>query len=684
MLLSPLTPSAMRKRQVAYETIVLLLGIPFLLMLAACADGDEALFAPWGMVSPILLSLAGGYLLVVILAFLVPAWRGGTPGQLTRSVLSLAFVPIYILMFPIHKGLALTGFAWSYLASQCLMRPASAETGEEEQEGLAFAVVVLLAGGAVTAALLADGYHLLFGAVGQMASWVFAVVSVIVLTVLGAPAIPSRLPTVAEHVLTVLGLACLAWPEGRHAALPILAIRLALTTLRGWEKRYGFDSLWRHLTERPTHLLVLSFAVVILGGTLLLTLPAATGHHQGLSPIDAFFTATSATCVTGLIVVDTGSAFSAFGQGVVLTLIQIGGLGIMTISIFAALALGRRVGLRSEFAVGEMIGEQRNRMTRRLLYFIVVVTAVIELAGAGALAYGFRFYQGFGLGKAAYYGAFHSISAFCNAGFALYENSFIGFAHIPFFPLVLSALITLGGLGFGVLYTLFRLPGSRRANSGPHVKLVLVTSAVLTLGGTLFLLAAEHNHSLAGMSWQDALVNAWFQSVTARTAGFNTVDLGQLSPASNLLMNLLMFIGAAPGSTGGGVKVTTIAVLFLLVRSVLHGREQVTAFGRRIEPATVIRSTALICLSGLAVALAAIVLLATQSIPTADLLFETVSAFGTVGLSTGATGQLDGLGKLVIIGLMFIGRVGPLTLLVMMRPRRGSSIEYPAARVMVG
>lgn len=684
MPLDATTIPALRRKELAYEVIVLLLGIPFLLMLAACADGDEALFAPWGQVSPILLSLAGGYLLLVIVGYLIPAWKGNPPGHLTRSVLSLAFVPVYILMFSIHKGLALTGFAWSYLASQCLLRPFSAETAEEDYDGLAFSVSVLVMAGTLTAALLDTGYGLLFGVVGQVAAWSFAVLSVAALTLLGTPAVPSRSLGLIEHLLTVLGLVCLARPDWQNAALPIFAARLALTVLRGWEKRYGFDSLWRHLTERPTHLLVLSFAAVILVGTLILTLPVATSHHEGLSPLDALFTATSATCVTGLIVVDTGSAFSLFGQVVVLTLIQIGGLGIMTISIFAALALGRRVGLRSEFAVGEMIGEQRNRMARRLLYFIVLVTAVIELAGALALAYGFRQYQGYGLGKAAYYGLFHSISAFCNAGFALFADSFVGFAHIPFFPLVLSALITLGGLGFGVLYTLFRLPGSRRASYGPHVKLVLVASAVLTVGGTIFFLVAERSHSLAGLSARDALVNAWFQSVTARTAGFNTVDLTQFSAASNLLMNLLMFIGAAPGSTGGGVKVTTIAVLFLLVRSVLRGHERVNAFGRCIEPATVVKSTVLVCLSALAVTVSAMVLLGTQDISTVDLLFETVSAFGTVGLSRGATGQLDALGKLVIVVLMFIGRVGPLTLLVMMRPRRGSSIEYPAARVMVG
>jgi trk system potassium uptake protein TrkH len=676
-------PTDVPKRDLAFDAMILLLSVPFLLMLVASVDADDAFLGARGVVSPIVLGVAGGYLLLLLIAFIVPALRGRVPGPFVRGLFSLAFVPVYILVFPVHKGIGLTGFIWSFLVSQALLRPLAADP-DESREGLALSFAAMAAGGAVAAAFLSSGYGLLTGQIGLVAAWTFAILGVVTVTLLGCPTASSRTMSGLEHLLGVVALASLVWPESRSSALPILSIRLVLTVLRGWRRRYGFESLWRYLTERPTQLLVLSFAAVILGGTLVLTLPVASATGEGLSAIDALFTATSATCVTGLIVVDTGTAFSHFGQLVVLGLIQIGGLGIMTISVFAALALGRRVGLRSEFAVGEMIGEERNRMARRLLYFIVLVTAVIELAGAAVLAYGFHFYRAYGLAKAIYYGLFHSISAFCNAGFALFSDSFVGFAHAPFFPLVLSVLITLGGLGFGVLYTLFRLPGSRRSSYGPHVKLVLVTSAILTVGGTLFFLVVERQHSLAGMNPGDSVVNAWFQSVTARTAGFNTVEMRDFSPASNLVMNLLMFIGAAPGSTGGGVKVTTLAVFFLLLRSVFNGREKVTAFGREIEDATVFKATALVSLGMLAVIVAATILLVSQEIPTADLLFETISAFGTVGLSMGATGSLDGLGKVVIILLMFIGRVGPLTLLVMMRPRRRSSISYPAARVMVG
>ncbi|MDX9980771.1 MAG: potassium transporter TrkG [Lentisphaeria bacterium] len=679
----PPTEQKREHRKLVLETMVLLEGGLFLLMLSAWVDGGRLIFYPAGQVSPVLFAVVGGYAAAVVLGYLVPGWRGHRPGPFARNLLSLALVPVYLFMFSVHRGLALAGLAWCYLASQCLLPTAEGENGDGDYERLAFLASALFAGSTMLALLLSRGYGLPFGLVGETSARLFAALAVLALLALGTPALPARLPTVVEYLLSLLGLACLFHPDSRHAALPVLAAPLFLIALRGWEKRYGFDSLWQQLTRRPTHLLVYSFASVILLGTLVLTLPAATTSAKGLAPVDALFTATSATCVTGLIVVDTGTAFSTLGQIVILVLIQAGGLGIMTISIFVALALGRRIGLRSEFAVGEMIGEQRNRMTRRLLSFIVLATFAIELAGALVLAQGFRHYAGYGTARAMYYGIFHSISAFCNAGFALYPDSFVGFAHIPLFPLTLSLLITLGGLGFGVLYTLFRLPGGRQVNSGPHVRLVLLTSAILTLGGTLFLLLAEHGHTLAGMSFRDALVNAWFQSVTARTAGFNTVDLAHYSPASNLVTLLLMFVGAAPGSTGGGIKVTTLAVLFLLVRSILHGG-QVQAFGRRIEDDTVMKSTALLCLSGLAVVVAAVLLLLTQDGPASDLLFETVSAFGTVGLSTGATGRLDGFGKLVIVGLMFVGRVGALSLLMLMRPRRRSNVEFPTARVMVG
>jgi trk system potassium uptake protein TrkH len=255
---------------------------------------------------------------------------------------------------------------------------------------------------------------------------------------------------------------------------------------------------------------------------------------------------------------------------------------------------------------------------------------------------------------------------------------------MPLFPLCLSVLIILGGLGFGVLFTVLSLAATRRARIGPHVKLVLIMTAVLSLGGALLFYTFERDGVLAGMTGRDALVNAWFQSVTTRTAGFNTVDMSLLAPATDLLMRILMFVGAAPGSTGGGIKVTTAVILVLLVRSIFLGRKDVVVLGRRIESETVINAAALFCIS-LSVLLAAVVLLlATQPLPPGRLVFEAVSALGTVGLSQGVTAQLNPVGKLIIIGLMFVGRVGPLSLLVMMRPRTAPTVNYPSAKVMIG
>jgi len=354
----------------------------------------------------------------------------------------------------------------------------------------------------------------------------------------------------------------------------------------------------------------------------------------------------------------------------------------MTISVFLALLLGRNVGLRGEFAIGEMIGEQKNRTALRLLRFIVMVTAAIETVGALLLAWEFSKLD-FPAGRSLYLGCFHSVSAFCNAGFSLFSDSFQGFWRLTLAPLELSALIILGGLGFGVLFSFCNF-SQPKGTLGPHVRLVLLTSAVLTFGGTLLIWCIERTGALADASLGQSLVNAWFQSVTARTAGFNMLDLNSLSPATNVLTMLLMFIGAAPGSTGGGIKVTTFAVLLLLVRALLTGREHVTFRGRKVEQTTVLNAAALGFMAAAAVAAVALFLLVTQPHPPLKLLFEAVSAFGTVGLSLGVTGSLTPAGKLAIILLMFVGRVGPLTLLVMMRPRRRSAVDYPAVKVMIG
>ena len=470
----------------------------------------------------------------------------------------------------------------------------------------------------------------------------------------------------------------------------LLARRRLPPAARPWNLRGGLTRIWNSLSGKPARLLALSFLGAILVGTLLLMLPvaAAPTHPRGIGLLDALFTATSAVCVTGLVVLDTGRDFSAFGQGVILCLIQIGGLGLMTIGMFIALALGHNVGLRGEYALEETIGEQRHRLALKLLRFIVRVTFTIELVGAFILFIGFRA-TGMSPARSLYYGLFHSISAFCNAGFSLFEDSFQGYAHRPLFPLTLSVLILLGGLGFGVILNLPQLcRRGRSSRPSPHVRLVLATTVALTLVGTLVIWLADRHGALAHLSSGDALINAWFQSVTTRTAGFNTVDLTRLSPQSDFLMRLFMIIGAAPGSTGGGIKVTTFAVLLLLIRAHLRGTDHIVVGERRIEDHTVVSAMVLVIAAGGLILLGSWLLLTTQPLsavvtPSA-LIYEAISAFGTVGLSLGVTPLLTPTGRLIIILLMYIGRIGPLSLLLAMQTRRHTTITHPSANVMIG
>jgi len=441
--------------------------------------------------------------------------------------------------------------------------------------------------------------------------------------------------------------------------------------------------VWAHLVDRPAHFLVASFAVVILIGTLLLALPSSS-VGAGLSAIDALFTATSATCVTGLIVVDTAKDLSLFGQGTVLLLIQIGGIGTMTISAFIALAVGSSIGLREEFALAQAVGEARTRTALRLVKFVVMATLAIEAAGALLLWPHFRAGGRSGAG-ALWHGVFHSVSAFCNAGFALYTDSLCGFADSAFTTAAVATLIVAGGLGFGVLICILDRATGRVRRLNFHTRIVLAMTLFLCVSGALVFFALERQGLFRDHSSGYALVHSAFQSITTRTAGFNTVDLTLLSPASKLVTMALMFIGAAPGSTAGGVKITTLAVMAAVILAVVRGRENVVLAGREIGAGTVLRAVALIALALTVLGCSSLLLFTTQPHLSPDtLFFEAVSALGTVGLSLGATPQLNAAGKLIVTLLMFIGRVGPLTLLVMMQPRRRLVVEHPSADLMIG
>ncbi len=687
------------RRDVVRTGLLLLFGLLFHTFLLRCiADSASTAGADSGLIRAVAIvtaCLAVACTLTVVLA----ARNRRTAAMLLGSAATVIPVPILLLALPEHPGYGLAGLAVCAVQAQLLLAcfgPAHwtvlrqlRENGRSSADlplygHRDFDLVLLSCAGSCVVALIVSGHARDQMSWGLAAGWACVLLSVAVSLPIEfrcqRPAL-NRIPSV-EHWLLFAAAACALLPGRLRWALPLLALRQVVVGVRLWHRRRGGQQLWQNLIERPAQLVVVSFALAIGLGTVLLGLPGAIEPGRTLSVLDTWFTATSATCVTGLVVVDTGSTFSTFGESVILLLIQAGGLGIMTSSTFIAILFGLRVGLRGEFAIGEMIGEQRNRAAMRLLRFIVLVTLVVECVGALLLACAFHSVR-LPWRQSLWYGLFHSVSAFCNAGFSLFSDSFERLATLPAFPLLLSALFVLGGLGFGVLLFLLNLLRGRRERS-PYVAIVLLTSAALCLGGTALIWLLERDGAMAHMSVSDSLVNAWFHAVTPRTAGFNTVAMQDCSPATSHLTMALMFIGAAPGSTGGGIKVTTLAVLLLLIRAVLLGRNDVTAHGRRLSESTVLNAAALACLAGMVVATAAILLLATQPLPPGDVLFETVSAFGTVGLSRGITAALTPLGKVVVIVLMFVGRVGPLTLLVMMRPRRRGEVEYPSAEVMVG
>jgi trk system potassium uptake protein TrkH len=454
--------------------------------------------------------------------------------------------------------------------------------------------------------------------------------------------------------------------------------------------------LLKSVLYRPQSLLVTTFGLLILVGTVLLRLPIAQVQPVGL--VDAFFTATSAVCVTGLITVDTATAYSRFGQTVILALIQLGGLGIMTFAALAAQLLRLRISFSSQAAWQSVFFEGPARGDlRRALHRILLMTLVIEAIGTGLLYLGLR---RAGPARGGLFEAvFHSVSAFCNAGFSVYSQNAAAFRDLPLMVATLMALIVVGGLGYTVLLEIVgrgwrRLRGRRE---GPvvwslHSRIVLKMSTLLIFGGAAVLVftgltAAEE--SLGARVW-----HALFQSVTARTAGFNTVDIGALPLPSLLILIGLMFVGGSPGSCAGGIKTTSAAVWLARVRARLTGREDVTLERRRV-PHDIVRRAALVLSVATLWNLAGAMILSLcaggpAGVRLEQLIFEQISAFGTVGLSANPgtavslSGTFSAVGKLWIILTMFVGRLGPLTIALAVIPRPRAAYEYPIERVMIG
>lgn len=438
----------------------------------------------------------------------------------------------------------------------------------------------------------------------------------------------------------------------------------------------------------PAQVVLISFGGWILLGALLLVLPVSAAPGKNVEFIDALFMSTSATCVTGLSSILPNEYLSIFGQMVLLILLQVGGLGIMTLSSSMAVIMGRSLQMREQVIMQDVLDTSNTEELMGLIVGIIRYTFIIEFIGAILLTVGF-YQEGFEIGQSMYFGFWHAISAFCNSGFALFSNNLEDFKFTGLIHFTIAFLLMFGGIGFAVMKDVVGIIRNRRRISdlSVHTKIVLVTHTFLLVFGTVYLFFGEFLHSMQEMSMWEKFQVAFFQSATSRTAGFQTINLNAFHPHCIYMMILLMFIGASPGSTGGGVKTTTFAVLIQSVTATLKGKYDVEFFERKIPAATVVKSIAIFIISLIVVS--GCILLIMRLEPDKSFLalsFECVSAFGTVGLSLGITPFLTVLGKLVIIALMFIGRVGPLTLILGVGSRAvmPSQIEYPEGKILIG
>lgn len=439
----------------------------------------------------------------------------------------------------------------------------------------------------------------------------------------------------------------------------------------------------------PPKFLALGFAAIVLIGTFLLKLPIASSDGTSTPFVDALFTAVSATSVTGLVVVDTGTHWSFFGQIVLLLLIQIGGLGFMTSATWVALMFNRRISLRERMILQEAMGHTQMSGIVDLIRRALIYSIIIEAAGAILLT--IRFAMDMPLSEAMYLGIFQSISIFNNAGFdlmGLHHGPFSGFpAYVadPYVNLVLMALIFLGGIGFIVIFDLIEYPKTRKISL--HSKVVLtVTSTLIVLGAVLlFILEFSNPRTLGPLSTPVKMMASLFQSITPRSGGVSTIDISGLQQSSQFFMVILMFIGAAPGSTGGGIKVTTFAILIGAVVAMIRGGRDVVLFRNRIAQAVVYKSITLTILSLLLLVGASMFLSVTEQGDFLIILFEAVSAFATAGLSMGLTPELSDIGKVTVSSLMFLGRLGPLTLAyALSRHNHKDLYRHPEGKIIIG
>jgi trk system potassium uptake protein len=442
----------------------------------------------------------------------------------------------------------------------------------------------------------------------------------------------------------------------------------------------------KNIKLTPVRILAIGFAVVIFIGTILLSLPISSIDRKPTSFIDSLFTATSAVCVTGLAVLDTGTHWSYFGKTVVLLLIEIGGLGFMSFATLIALILGKKITLRERLVMQEAMNSFNLQGLVKMVRYILIFTFSVQLIGAMILST--QFIPIYGLGKGTYYGVFHSVSAFCNAGFDLIGNfgSLTSFAENPVIILTIAALIIIGGLGFAVWADIYSFRGVKKLSL--HTKLVIVTTASLLIIGWALMMVFELNNpaTLGPMSLKGKVINSLFASVTPRTAGFNSISTSDMTTPGRFLTIILMFIGGSSGSTAGGIKTTTLSIIILTVIAIIKGKDDTEVFEKRISNDIVRRSFVITTLASILIITVSMLLSISETGASFEYVFyEATSAFGTVGLSLGLTTKLSFIGKILLSFTMYCGRLGPLTLaLALAKIKVNSKIRYPEDKVLVG
>jgi trk system potassium uptake protein len=641
---------------------------------------------------------------VALPAMAALTWPAGAPSGLALGVVAAVAILGTFAVLSLWRGMLERGQGFLVVAAILAAEGAIAAHPTEPEVGLlcgagAFALVVHASGwltprrveltlhhvqrvstpAAVALLLVATGLRL-----ADDAPWPSVVAAVCTVPAIGAIEADRRRGVLSAAVAgpawvaaSVAVLAPLLPGVRSEWAFAVAAPPLIATVFRRVDGR----SLVEALFVSPARILVASFGAICVAGAALLAIGPSDPVDQPISLIDAAFTAVSATCVTGLAVRDTGGGFTGFGQLIILLLIQVGGLGIMTFAGAASVWTGRRMSLREEATAADLLGPEARADLEGALALALKVTLVTELVTALALLLAFL-RQGDGLGVALWRAVFTAISAFCNAGFALQADSLVPYQDDPFVILPISAALIVGGLGPAVIAS---APLVLRGSAPLHTQVVLTVTAILIVVPTVLYALLEWNASLDGLGPGSKVMNAWFQAVTPRTAGFNSVDLTEMRPPTWTLICALMFVGGSPGSTAGGIKTTTLAAIALSAVAAVRGREHTVVFGRQLPSATTMQALATTSAGIVSVGFGLMALQLTQAMPLDMVLFEVISALATVGLSIGGTAELDTVGKVIVMACMFAGRVGPLTVVVLLAESRAHrEIARPEGKLLVG